>query len=656
MAEDVNELKALINKLKSELASCEARLRSMTGLRESAEIFPFVEERFHQIFRNTTASMALTLPSGRFIEVNPAFCRFLGYQMDELLALSVGEITHPTDRDETERRFQKAAAGEIRGITIDKPYLRKDGTTAWGHVSSTWFYDEAGQAAYSVAMIQDISERKRTEEDLRRSEERFRSIFQNTSSGMVTITPDGSFLEVNPAFCDFLGYTRDELLCLRVTDITHPDDREETQRRLDAAKGGCRQTVNRGKRYLRKDGTAVWGQGTSNWFFDADDNPLYGVAIIQDISERKLAEEALRESEAKFAKAFHAAPTSFSISALSDGRFIEVNEAFEQISGYRRDEVIGRTSLELGIWEAPTARERLSAALLKGEKIRDLEAVFIGKNGKTVVGLLSAELVDLRGEKCIISLLNDVTDRKRMKGEIEILHTDLASRAAELEIANRDLEAFNYSVSHDLRSPLAGITGYCQVIMELCRNGTDDKCLNYVREIHDAAHRMEALITALLNFSHFSHSELFRETVDLTVIAKAITLRLRMIEPDRRVSISIADGIAAHGDAKLLQVVMENLIGNAWKFTSKQEDAQIVFGAIETGGSQAYFIRDNGPGFAGVDAGKIFQPFQRLPGSMGFAGHGIGLATVQRIIQRHGGRVWAEGMPGKGATFFFTLT
>ncbi len=235
------------------------------------------------------------------------------------------------------------------------------------------------------------------------------------------------------------------------------------------------------------------------------------------------------------------------------------------------------------------------------------------------------------------------------------LRNMLAARAAELEVANRELEAFNYTVAHDLRKPLAAVNGYCQIIRELCGDNLDERCKEYIQEAYDGTWRMNQLIDTLLNFSRMARLELRREIVDMGAMAQEVAVGLKLAEPARRAAFRIVEGVTVNGDAKLLHVVLENLLGNAWKYTSMQEEAVIEFGATEIDGKQAFFVRDNGPGFAMADAEKLFIPFQRLPGAEETKGFGIGLATVDRIIRRHGGRVWAEGEPGKGATFYFTL-
>ena len=230
----------------------------------------------------------------------------------------------------------------------------------------------------------------------------------------------------------------------------------------------------------------------------------------------------------------------------------------------------------------------------------------------------------------------------------------LIARAAELEAANIELEAFNYTVSHDLRKPLTVINGYCQVIKELCGNQLDEDCKEYLREVYEGTLRMNRLIDTLLNFSRVARVEMRREKVDLSDMAQEVAAELRLAEPERRVTFRIAEGITADGDAGLLRVVLDNLLGNAWKYTGKREETVIEFGVTEIDGKPACFVRDNGPDSTWRMRTSCSFPSSASPARR-FEGHGIGLATVERIIRRHGGRVWAEGKPGKGATFYFTL-
>jgi PAS domain S-box-containing protein len=385
------------------------------------------------------------------------------------------------------------------------------------------------------------------------------------------------------------------------------------------------------------------------------DEGLLVIANIQDITERKQTEEALRKSEMKFVRVFHAAPALIGISTLQEGRFIDINETALQTLGYRRDEVIGRTPQELRILEGPSERIRVLQELEEQGSVKNLEIRFRGKTGQIFTGLFSAEFIELEGERYMLSLVRDITARKRAEEEVEQLNADLTARAAELEEVNRELETFNYTVAHDLRQPLNIINSYCQVINELCGEKLNEQCRDYLRETYDGTLRMNGLIEALLNFSRMARVELRREAVDLSAMAHAVVVELKMAEPERRVELQISRGMHVHGDANLLRLVLVNLLGNAWKYTGMRDVGVIEVGVAIVNGKPACFVRDNGPGFDMADADKLFMPFHRLPGAEECRGFGIGLATVERIIRRHGGRIWAVGEPGKGATFYFTL-
>jgi signal transduction histidine kinase len=252
----------------------------------------------------------------------------------------------------------------------------------------------------------------------------------------------------------------------------------------------------------------------------------------------------------------------------------------------------------------------------------------------------------------VLSLKREVNAQN---AQIRSLGIALAAHVEELETANQDLEAFNYSVAHDLHNPLVCIGGYSRVILKQAEDRLDEHHREYLREIIARVEGMERYLKALLNFSRSTRESLQREPVELSEIVKAVVAELKQTDPVRNATFLIAEGVMGNGDRNLLRVVLQNLLGNAWKYTGKQQEAVIEFGAKDYAGITACFVRDNGPGFDPVEAEKIFVPFRRLAGADGFSGFGIGLATVQRIIQRHGGTIWAEAAPGTGATFYFTL-
>jgi signal transduction histidine kinase len=302
---------------------------------------------------------------------------------------------------------------------------------------------------------------------------------------------------------------------------------------------------------------------------------------------------------------------------------------------YSEDHLLSRIT-QMGLERGRQARENTTAAL---------EIFFTGK--KYSIGADRRHILNF-----LLSTYEEALQKNR---ELSKARDELNELNARLEAANQELEAFSYTVSHDLRSPLTGIIGFSEILQQQCAARLDKQCTDYLWHINASATRMNQLIETLLDYSRLTHIKLRREAVNLSRIARSISLELRMQTPSRRVTFIIADGIMANGDANLLRMVLANLLGNAWKYTGKRDEAVIEFGETRFAGKKACFIRDNGTGFAMADADKLFAPFQRLHDSEEFEGHGIGLATVQRIIGSHGGKVWAEGNPGKGATFYFTL-
>jgi light-regulated signal transduction histidine kinase (bacteriophytochrome) len=254
-----------------------------------------------------------------------------------------------------------------------------------------------------------------------------------------------------------------------------------------------------------------------------------------------------------------------------------------------------------------------------------------------------------RVEEASHSLQIEIAERVRTENELKI-------RTAEVETANKELEAFSYSVSHDLRAPLRGIDGFCQALVEDCAERLDEQGKDYLKRIQAATVRMGQLVDDLLNLSSVSRAQLRKGRVDLTALVQGLSNELQQRDPEREAEFRIQTGLVADADQQLMRIVLTNLLENAWKFTSKQKRARIEFGALPSAKETAYFVRDNGAGFDMAYVNKLFAPFQRLHTANQFPGTGIGLATVQRIILRHGGRVWAEGEKGNGASFYFSFS
>jgi PAS domain S-box-containing protein len=361
------------------------------------------------------------------------------------------------------------------------------------------------------------------------------------------------------------------------------------------------------------------------------------------------------------------------------GRINLVNARAETLFGYARAELVGRPVEILVPQQFRTHHNEYRTAFFSAPTARPMGAgrdLFgLRKDGRQVPVEIGLNPITIAESDFVIASIIDITERKQAELEIaDLLQREQAARievsrlnqeleqrvierTAQLEATNKELEAFAYSVSHDLRAPLRSIDGFSQALLEDYQDNLDSEAQNYLQRVRAGSQRMAQLIDELLMLSQFTRSEMHRTTVDLSRLVRTISDELRQREPERQVTVVIAADVTAQADKHLMQAVLENLVGNAWKFTSKRTDARIEFGLMpQPKGQPAYFVRDNGAGFNMAYADKLFGAFQRLHTAAEFPGTGIGLATVQRIIHRHGGRIWAESAVDQGTTFYFTLT
>jgi len=437
----------------------------------------------------------------------------------------------------------------------------------------------------------------------------------------------------------------------------HPADREPTlQYTRTATAEGRDHTLE--YRAVAADGRVVWLRNLVHVVRNAQGQAQHLRGLMLDVSDRKRAGEALRLSEEKFRDLVeNLSDVIFAVDR--DGVITYVSPVAEALGGYRPSELIGRP-----FWEFIDPDDRpklmrgferaLSGAQTPAEyrvRVRSGELRWVRSHGRPI--WQEGRATGLRG------VLTDITDSKQTEEQVRRLNAELeqrvATRTAELEAINNELEAFCHSVSHDLRAPLRAISGFGHALLEDYASRLDDEGKGMLNRVVAASQRMNQLIDALLELSRVTQTEMHREVVDLTSLACTITAELRETQPERAVDVDIEDGLVAQGDARLLHVVLENLLGNAWKFTNKRPRAHIEFRAVRDGDLCIFFVRDDGAGFDMKRVHKLFGAFQRLHGPDEFEGTGIGLATVKRIVHRHGGRVWAEGAVGEGATFYFTL-
>ncbi len=371
--------------------------------------------------------------------------------------------------------------------------------------------------------------------------------------------------------------------------------------------------------------------------------------------------EELRASEAKYRRLHESMMDAF-VSIDMKGRIQEFNEVFRAMLGYEPEELRALPYQELAPekWQAVTAEIMETQVLLRGYS--DIfEKEYRRKDGTTVpVEVRTVLLRDESGQPIgMWAIVRDITRRKEAEEKLrrhqEHLQELVEARTAELAAANKDLQTFASAVSHDLRAPLRAIYAFAELLAQNCGDKLDKEGQDYLERLQAKARHMGQLIEALLQLSRVTRGELRREQVDLSQVALEVGADLRRAQPERSVDLTVAPDLVVQGDPVLLRAVLQNLLGNAWKFTVRAPQPHVEFGLARQEGKPAFYVRDNGVGFNMEAAAKLFAPFQRLHDSGQFPGTGIGLATVRQIIHRHGGDVWAEGAENQGATFYFTL-
>jgi len=509
--------------------------------------------------------------------------------------------------------------------------------------------------AYLETKEQLIRQQEETVRDALRhqqSERRFRGLLEAAPDGMVIVDRQGIIVMVNAQTEKLFGYARDELLGNHVELLvparfrdTHPFHRKQYEKNPRVRSMGADLDLYA----LRRDGTEFPVE-ISLSPMETDEDSLI-IAAIRDITERKRAEEQFRDL-------LESAPDAMVV-VDQQGIIQLINSQTEKMFGYDRAEIVGR-SMEVLVprrFRKKHAKHRVGYYVEHPVRPMGIGLDLFGlrKDGSEFPVEISLSPLEAESGLLVSAAIRNVTQRKRMEEDVQKLNEDLKRRAAQLEAANRELEAFSYSVSHDLRAPLRSIDGFSHVLLEDYSQQLPQEGRDYLERVRAAAQRMAVLIDDLLNLSRLTRTALQPRFINVSSLVQEIVHGLQKSQPERQVTFSITPDLMVEADPHLMKIVLENLLSNAWKFTSRREQAAIEFGQKTHVTERTFYVSDNGVGFDMAYADKLFGVFQRLHSVSDFPGTGVGLATVQRIISIHGGRIWAEGAEGKGAIFYFTL-
>ncbi len=618
------------------------------------------ETRFRVVFEQASVGIAIREFStqSRFLRVNRKLCEILGYSESELLQKTSTELTPPEDVAAARDMNDQLMSGAITGYSRRKRYRRKDGKSIWVNLSVSRFDESRAseKIPYLISVIADISGEVESEVRVIESEARYRQIFTLTPLPMY-LRHEGKldFIDVNDACLAMYGYTREQMLAMSLLDIQTAAERERYLGGMNSRPTGIVERLQ--KQHIRSNGEVVEVEIYSYPTMLAGERVR--LVLLRDMTDQLRMERLLRDNESRLRAIADNVPAV--IAFFDDQQQLQYsNIAFDRWFGPDRLDVRGgvlrveQDVSQYGEMLAPLLERALHGEEVITERMLDTHA------GARVARLTLIPHVADDGSVAGVHLMGyDLTDFRHAEAEVRLLNAELEQRVEQrtraLAAANRELESFSYSVSHDLRAPLRTIDGFSQILLDEYASKLDATGRGYLDRVRAGSQRMAKLIDDLLELARVTRRDPQIRACDLTALALDITTELAAADPGREVSIKVAPGMVVAADAGLLRIALDNLLRNAWKFTSLKPDAVIEVGCVEATDGRTYFVRDNGVGFDMTYVNKLFGAFQRLHSESEFQGTGIGLALVQRVIRRHGGQVWAEAETDLGATFYFTL-
>jgi PAS domain S-box-containing protein len=616
------------------------------------------EKSYRYLFENNPMPMwVIDLNTFKFLDVNEMAILQYGYSREEFLSMTTLDIRP----DEGKTLFKQSDhLAEMNKTNYSKGiwnHRKKDGTIILAETIGHKIIFEGVNAR--LILSNDVTEKKKAEEKLDKSEKLFRAMIEKDTDMKTLATPNGKNFYASPSITKILGYENQEFMATPVFDLIHPDDVAGLIRSVTAVVQSPGKSFSRQQRLKHKNGTWLWCEGTiTNMLHEPAVAAL--VSNFRDITERKQVEEAIKLAEANYREIFDKASDGIYVLEIETGKVIEVNQKACNITGYSREELFNSDQLGFITDNSDYTLQHAMDYLQKAAAGEPQLFEWIVKNKDGSINWLEVNLkkATIAGKERLLAFFREINDRRKARLEIRKLNEELEQkvidRTEQLDSANKELEAFSYSVSHDLRAPLRAINGFAKILGENYSTVFDDEGQRLFNRIKVNAKKMGSLIDDLLEFSRLGRKEIHKSPIRMTELAQAALVEINTTV-DHNAAVEIHQLHPAQADSPMINQVMINLLTNAIKYSSKTEKPSVVIKSHREENEIIYSVSDNGVGFNNQFAHKLFGVFQRLHLQADFEGTGVGLALVKRIINKHGGRVWAKGELNKGATFYFSL-
>ncbi len=616
----------------------------MQELQTNTKLNSLSRSDFEHFFRMSIDIMLIADLQGNILDFNSAFERISGFSKQELKDKRGGwDIIHLDDLAEAMEQVRILREENAQLHNFKVRIICKD--TSIKYLSFDAVIDRVKELIYAIG--RDITEVELQHNLLIQNEERFKSIFQNTTFGILLIDYKGKILEANNILFERLGYNRDEFLNLSLMELVHQEDRENASKYFTNLIAGTFDTTYAERRFVRKNGDTTWSQISCNKV-EISANEHVVMAVVEDIDSIKKHKQALLESEEKFRAVFESSSMGIMITKMP-GQIIEVNPAFVEMFGYSRMELIKKNIIELTY---PADVQRSKKFLEKIQRAEDGEFViekrYVKKDGKPFwAKAVVSKMVSLNGEKLGLSIIENIEKKKKTEQALEFKNKELTQ-------INQELEHFAYVASHDLQEPLRTITSFIQILEKRYGDRLDKDGKQFMSFVVEGSKRMQTLIHDLLEYSRINRYNNSYERVDLNDVFTTVNRVLKEKIESNDALIMSENLPVIYGSKLQLTQMFQNLIDNAIKFRGKKKPEMLI-SVKNLGDKWELAFKDNGIGISQEYFQRIFVIFQRLHTLEEYGGTGIGLAICKKIVERHGGDIWVESSPGKGSTFHLTV-